>query len=132
MLSWRREDVATGATEDVLGPDPVGYIAYGADGRFFALVVRRDRPAPASLPPTDAEKRRLFDSMLAYTGRYTLDAEKAVHHVDASWNETWTGTDLVRFYSLEGDRLSLSGAPSRDPHTGREVIYRIEFRKAPA
>src|SRR5690242_11333528 len=103
MVSWRREVIATGERTDVLGPHPVGYINYGADGRFYALVVRRGRDRPGKLPPTDTEKVRLFDSMLAYTGTYTLDDEKAVHHVDASWNEGWTGTDQVRFYKLERD-----------------------------
>ena len=85
MVSWAREVVATGERADVFGPDPVGYIAYHADGRMMALVVRDGRPTPKVLPPTDAEKAALFDSMVAYAGRYTLDGEKVVHHVDASW-----------------------------------------------
>jgi len=77
MLSWKKETVATGETVDGLGPDPVGYITYGADGRMHAIVVRRDRPAPETLPPTDTERLRLFDSMIAYSGTYTLDNEKS-------------------------------------------------------
>ncbi len=68
MVSWKREIVATGEQTDALGPDAMGYINYGADGRFYTLVVSRDRPGPASLPPSVTEKIRLFDSMLAYTG----------------------------------------------------------------
>jgi hypothetical protein len=41
----------------------------------------------------------------------------------------WTGTDQVRFYKLDGDRLTISGAPTKDPHTGQEIVYRIEFQK---
>ncbi len=129
MVSWQREIVATGERADALGPDPVGYINYGADGRFYALVVGRDRPRPASLPPTDEEKVRLFGSMLAYAGTYTVDDEKAVHHVDASWNEAWTGTDQVRFYKLDGDRLAISSAPAPDPYTGQEIVHRIAFER---
>ncbi|HEX2136452.1 MAG TPA: lipocalin-like domain-containing protein [Microvirga sp.] len=129
MVSWQRENLATGEKVDALGPDPIGYINYGADGRFYALVVSRERPRPARLPPSSDEKLKLFDSMLAYAGTYSLDDDKAVHHVDASWNQAWTGTDQVRFYKLDGDRLSLTGAPARDPHTGQDVVYRIEFQK---
>lgn len=129
MISWKKEVVASGEKIDALGPNPVGYINYGPDGRFYALVVSRDREAPTSLPPSDAEKLRLFDSMLAYAGTYSVDGEKAVHHVDASWNQAWTGTDQVRFYKLEGDKLTISGAPARDPYTGQEVIHRIEFTR---
>ena len=35
-----------------------------------------------------------------------------IHHVDASWNETWTGSDQIRNYKFDGDRLSLATAPS--------------------
>lgn len=76
------------------------YINYGPDGRLYALVVSRNRAMPATLPPSEGEKLKLFDSMLAYAGTYSVDGEKAVHHVDASWNQAWTGTDQVRFYKL--------------------------------
>jgi hypothetical protein len=129
MVSWQREIVATGERVDALGPNPIGYINYGADGRFYALVVSRHRPRPASFPPSDSEKVQLFNTMLAYASTYTVDEEKAVHHVDASWNQTWTGTDQVRFYKLDGDKLSITGARAPDPHTGQEIIHRIEFER---
>jgi hypothetical protein len=44
MVSWTREVVATGETSDAMGPNPIGYIAYHADGRMMALVLKRDRP----------------------------------------------------------------------------------------
>ena len=44
MLSWTREVVATGETSDAMGPNPIGYIAYHADDRMMALVLKRDRP----------------------------------------------------------------------------------------
>ena len=131
MLSWKREIVATGDLIDALGPDPVGYINYGADGRFYAIVVSRDRARPATLPPTNDEKLSLFNSMLAYAGTYTLDDEKAIHHVDASWNQAWTGTEQIRFYRLDGDHLSVTGEKAPDPYTGQEIIHRIEFQRLP-
>src|SRR5215468_4072989 len=76
MLSWKKEAVATGETVDAHGPDPVGYITYGSDGRMHVIVVRRDRPPPENLPPTNTEKLRLFDSLLAYSGTYTVDDKK--------------------------------------------------------
>jgi Lipocalin-like domain len=45
MVLWKREIIAT---VDALGPDPSGYINYGADGRFIAMVVSRDRPPPTT------------------------------------------------------------------------------------
>ena len=132
MEAWVREVVATGARSDVLGSDPNGYIAYHADGRMMAVVIQSDRAAPAGPLPTSEEKERLFDGMLAYAASYTVDDERVVHHVDASWNQSWTGTDLVRFYKLDGDRLTIRGAPAPDPVTGEEVVYLIAFRRVAA
>lgn len=129
MVRWQREVLATGHRSDALGPDPIGYVSYGADGRMSAFVVKRDRQPPAGAVPTDEEKLRLFDTMLAYAGTYTLMEDKVIHHLDASWNERWTGTDQVRFYKLDGDTLTIDSAPAKDPHTGEEVIHRIAFRK---
>ena len=114
-LSWKKETIATGETVDVLGPDPVGYITYGADGRMHAIIVRKDRPAPETLPPTDTQKLRLFDSMIAYSGTYTLDDEKVIHHVDVSWNQAFTKTDLIRIYKLANGMLTITAGPRSIP-----------------
>lgn len=128
MLSWTRTAVATGAVTDALGPDPIGYIAYHADGRMMATVFRRDRPRDA--PGDPAEKAALFDTMLAYVAHYTLDADRVTHHVEAAWNPAWQ-IDLTRPFTLQGDRLSISGAPGTDPATGERVVYAMEFVKVP-
>jgi len=128
MDAWTRTSVRTGETTDALGPRPIGYIAYHPDGRMMATVFRRDRPPPKDRPWTDAEKARLFDDMLAYVASYTLEGNRVVHHVEGAWNPNWHG-DLSRPLTLEGDRLTISGAPGIDPTTGEEVVYRMEFRK---
>jgi hypothetical protein len=87
MLSWRREFAGTGERIDAHGADRVGFVTYGSDGRVHAFVVKIDRPCPASFPSSPSEKVELFDSMLAYTGTYTLQDDRVVHHVDASWNQ---------------------------------------------
>ncbi len=121
MLSWRREFVDTGEWINALGPNPVGFVSYGADGRVHAIVVKRDRASPARLPPSQSEKVELFDSMLAYAGTYTLHDDRVVHHLDASWNEAWTGTDQIRFYKLDGSRLEIWGEPA-PPHRYRVTL----------
>ena len=128
MASWTREVVATGETSDAMGPNPIGYIAYHADGRMMAFVLKRDRLSLAGTAPTDEEKIGLFDTMLAYSATYTVEDDLVTHHVDAAWNPAWIG-DLVRPYKLDGDTLTISGAPSKDPVTGQQVIYRIVFSR---
>jgi len=60
--------------------------------------------------------------MVAYSGRYTVEGEKVIHHVDVSWNQAWTGTDLVRFFKREEDKLVITTAPTQyGPDEARQV-----------
>ncbi len=129
MVSWTRETVATGEVTDAMGADPIGYIAYNADGRMMATVFRRDRLHATGKIWNEAEKAQLYDTMLAYVASWTLDGERLVHQVEAAWNPNWQ-VDLSRPFTLDGDRLVISGAPGIDPTTGEEVMYRMEFRRA--
>ena len=90
------EALATGQRSRPFGDHPDGYLSYSPDGRMYAIGVAEDRPKPHDPVPTEEEKVKLQGSMLAYAGTYTVDGEKVVHHVDISWNESWTGTDQVR------------------------------------
>jgi hypothetical protein len=50
--------------------------------------------------------------------------------VDVSWNQAFTNTDLIRFYTLADGILTITAEPAIDPFSGKEVIHRLEFRKA--
>jgi hypothetical protein len=128
LISFTRTSVETGDVTNALGDDPVGYIAYYPGGRMMAAVFSRDRPRPGGAGYTVEQKAALFDSMIAYTAAYSLEDDKVIHHVDHAWNPTWQ-TDLLRPFTLNGDRLEISNAPSNDPVTGEAVIYRLEFQK---
>jgi hypothetical protein len=117
MISWTRKVVATGETSDAMGSDPLGYIAYHANGRMFATVFNSERGGLRGRVPTADEKVYLFDTMLAYVATYTIEGSTVVHHVEGAWNPAWE-VDLVRPFTLEGDKLVISNAPSSDPLTG--------------
>lgn len=128
MISWTREAVASGTISDAMGPDPVGYIAYHGDGRMMATVFRRDRPRDGGVAQTVEGRAHLFDTMLAYVASYTLEDGLVTHHVERAWHPGWE-IDLSRPFTLDGRRLTISDAPGRDPATGEEVVYRMEFEK---
>ena len=73
-----------------------------------------------SPPKTDDNRINLHKNMVAYSGRYTVEGNKVVHHIDISWNQSWTGTDQVRFFKLEGNTLTIKTAPTKNPITGME------------
>ena len=123
------EAIATGQRSSPFGDHPVGYLGYSLDGRMFAILVADDRPKPRDQVPTDEEKAKLQESMLAYAGTYTVDGEKVIHHVDISWNQSWTGTDQVRFYKLDSDTLTLTSAPAKNPINGEEGRFIVVWEK---
>ena len=123
------EVLATGELSMPFGDHPNGYLSYSPDGRMYVILVVEDRSKPRDLVPTDEEKVQLEGSMVAYAGTYTVDGEKVVHHVDISWNESWTGTDQVRFYKVDGDTLTITTAPGRIPFTGEQRRAVLVWKK---
>jgi hypothetical protein len=120
MKSWFREVTATGEKINEFGEHPSGYLSYSADGRMYSIATADNRLKSRDANPADAERAKLHQTMYAYAGTYTLEGEKVIHHVDISWNEVWTGTDLVRFYKLDGNILMITTAPNKSLVDGRE------------
>src|ERR1700694_284475 len=96
---------------------------------MYAIGVVEDRPKPRDLVPTNEEKVELQGSMFAYAGTYIADGEKVVHHVDISWNQSWTGTDLVRFYKLNGNTLTITTVPAQSAIDGEEGKFILTRKK---
>jgi hypothetical protein len=115
LVSAVREEIPSGRKVDNFGPNPHGFISYGADGRMLALITRSDRKAPAGARATPQEAEALYRSMLSYSGPYTLEDGVVTHHVDISWNESFTGDKQRRHYRFEDDLLILSTPQSLDP-----------------
>ena len=116
-----------------MGPHPSGYINYGSDGRMIVIIVGTDRKKPAGPVATPAEAEALLRSMLAYAGTYTIDtqAKTVTHHIDVSWDQTRTGESHVRTYKLEGNRLTLTTQPSRDPASGKTTVRTVSWERVP-
>ena len=129
LQSYVREVVDSNERFDQFGRNPAGYLGYAADGRMYAIFVRQDRVTPEDVVPTEEEGIKLLGTMVAYAGRYTLERDKVVHHIDVSWNQAWTGTDQVRYFVLEGDILTITTAPYRSYQDGRQGRSVLVWRK---
>ena len=129
LKSFVRQDVATGERRPALGEHPEGYLGYSPDGRMCALFVAGGRVAPAGDQPTDAERVQLHKSMLAYAGTYTIAGDKVVHHIDIAWNNARLGSDQVRFFKLDGDRLTLTTERNKSPIDGSQGFGLLEFER---
>ena len=116
-----------GTSYEFLGPQPVGYIVI-TPKLFTSILVSADRKPGA----TADVKLALFNSLIAYSGPYTIEGTKLITDVEVSWNQAWTGTKQGRTWRVEGDKLILvtDWAPSvKDPSkkaSGHLVWQKIE------
>ena len=103
LVSYEIETQSTGERAPVRGKTPPGYIIFTSEGRTMSFIEKEGR----KMAKTDEERVVLYQTMIAYTGIYRFEGDKFITKVDASWNPAWMGTDQVRFYKLEGDRLHI-------------------------
>src|SRR5262249_31870009 len=71
-----------------------------------------ERIAAANRKPAanDAESAALLKTLMVYSGPFTIEGDKFTTKVDISWNELLTGQDQVRFFKLDGDKLTIRTA----------------------
>ena len=60
---------------------------------------------------TDEEKVAAADTYLSYCGRYEIQGEKVVHHIEVSFFPNWLGVVQKRIFEFDGNTLSLSTPP---------------------
>jgi Lipocalin-like domain len=113
LLSWENQ-AADGQVTYPMGPDPIGYVIYAADGRFSITISRRGRAGFAAgdlLGGTTEEKAQAVEGFVAYAGRYSFHGDRVIHHVELSLFPNWVGSDQERWVELAEDRLTLSASP---------------------
>ena len=92
------------------------------------IAAANDRIVPAGPIPPDNERLALYDTMFAYAGTYSVEADRVIHHVDISWNEAWTGTDQIRHFELKGNTLTLTTRIT-DSASNTEAHYAVVWEK---
>ncbi|WP_442869465.1 lipocalin-like domain-containing protein [Bradyrhizobium sp. CCBAU 11434] len=59
-----------------------------------------------------------------------MEGDRFTTKVDISWNELLTGQDQVRFFKLEGDKLSLRTAEQISAvYPGKKVVGTLEWER---
>jgi hypothetical protein len=124
-----------GSVEQPFGSAPRGRINYTADGLMSAQVMHAERAAFATqglYDGTPAEKAAAYDSYIAYFGRYELDpaAGTLTHAITGSLFPNWSGSRQTRYYSFDGDTLTLSSPPMEKG--GRAITVHVVWRRAGA
>ena len=126
LVSFYQEDTQTKERNYFLGENPTGYIGFTPAGRFFVFGTADGRK-PGQTPEAQAANYR---SMVGYTGKWKIEGDKFTTTVDAAWNPAWVGTEQVRFWRIEGNRLSIISAPLPNPNApGRASISYVIWEK---
>jgi hypothetical protein len=88
-----RTRLGDSGAEEPYRSGPMGYITYTGHGYVQAIVTAWNE---ATLEST------------AYAGTWDVRGPEVIHHVRASVDPDWVGTDLVRVYHFNADELSLT------------------------
>jgi len=94
-----------GDAVEPFGPNPKGRLVLTSDGHWIVILTGGQRGPAKNLE----EKAALLDSMLAYSGKYSIEGNRMTIRVDMSWNEIYSGPNQnqTRFFSVEGDKLTI-------------------------
>ena len=122
----------SGQTGYPFGRNAQGRLIYEPNGRMAVQLMNPDRPRFASsdlLLTSEAEVRAAFDGYAAYYGSYSVDQGERiiVHHVEAAHIPNWVGTDQVRHFELQGNRLTLKG----DLERGGQAVVSLVWERLP-
>lgn len=103
LVAYEIEIQATGQKEPVFGQNPTGYTVFTPEGRvFFVLTGEGRKPAKSVQDRAD-----LLGSLVAYTGLYRLEGDRWITKVDVAWNPEWVGTEQVRSFTVDANRLQV-------------------------
>ena len=104
IISYEFELQSTGERQPIWGKNPTGYIIFTPEGLFMAVLTGEGRKAPS----TAQDRAELFNTMFAYTGMYRIEGDKWITKVDVAANPAWIGTEQIRSFRVDGDRLQES------------------------
>jgi hypothetical protein len=103
LTGWTVRVVGETQDKEPFGPNPKGRLVMTPDGYWTVIITGTNRHAAR----TAEEKVALFDSVLAYSGKYTIEGDKITIRVDMSGNEVFTGPNQIqtRFFKIDGQQL---------------------------
>lgn len=126
LASLRRE---TPAGEEIPDRSRNGLLMFSHGRRMMLMLTWADRKPPANEPPSAAERAALHESLIAFAGRYSIEADRLVFHIEMSWNEAWSGHDHPRTFTVRGSRLTLRTDPRPSALDGRASVYTQVWEK---
>lgn len=88
-----------------------GYLIYSPDGYMSVSFMKEGRPKFKSgdiRGGSAEEKIAAVNGYVSYAGRYTIQDDTVVHHIEVSLFPNWVGVSQERMFMFKGSRLTLS------------------------
>ena len=108
----------SGERHDQFGPAPRGCLIITGAGDFVTVITSTERAG-------GDDAARLFETMMAYAGKYRLEGDRIVVRCNVAWHPDWVGTEQVRFFKLLGDRLSLRSPRQTHPRYPDRPLFGV-------
>ncbi len=99
LVGVEREEFATGKKLDQEMTQS-GYISYTPDRRMIVIIARHESGKE--------------DQITSYAARWHVEGDTVIHDIDIAARAPWTGTQQVRGFRFDGNRLVLSPPVSED------------------
>jgi Lipocalin-like domain len=122
-------------TNEVLRPfaeHPIGYLQYSPGGHMVTFCSSGAPQRAAGTAYTDAERIDIYRGICgAYAGTHSVEGNKVIRHIVASWFPEWNSGDQTRYAEIEGNRLTIKTAPQKasPPLDGRDVVATATFER---
>ena len=104
LVSSEAQMQKTGGKEPVMGKDATGFAIFSPEGRVFIILTGEGRK-PAK---NDHDLASLMNSLISYTGMYRVEGDTWITKVDVAWSPELVGTEQVRTFRVDGDRLEVT------------------------
>lgn len=127
LETWRKHEEG-GTFSYPFGEQPVGTLIYTPDGYMAVQMLEAERGLLATddaLGGTPEERASAYSSCLAYFGRYEVQGESVIHHVEGSLFPNWSKTTQERPFECRGNELSLQVKDEQGRVTN-EILWRRE------
>jgi hypothetical protein len=130
LVSYAREDPATGASTFPWGEKPSGLLLFLPDGHMSVVINAQGRQPAARGEDGFVEKQaKLFQTVTAYAGTYAVRGSTMTVRVEVAGDPGLVGTELSREIRVDGDLLTIRTQPMKSLSDGKMYVYALVWKR---
>jgi len=131
LVSYAREDPATGTSTFPWGDKPSGLLLFLPNGYMSVVINAQGRQSAVRGEDGFVEKQaKLFQTVTAYAGTYSMRGGTMTVRVEVSSDPGLVATELVREFRSDGDLLTIRTQPMKSLSDGKTYVYALSWRRS--